>query len=232
MIELLEESKIRLYQIDVNNVKCNDNALYNKLTQAEQQRADKFVFEKDRHRYIVAHGALQKLLSSYFGKKSGTCELLYTTHGKPHFPNEKGIEFNISYSKDLVLIGFAGNCMLGIDIEYLERDIDIKGVAAHVFNSREQALLQDVSGQERVILFYKIWTGKEALMKSVGIGLGAFNGEDNVNHYKNIVSDFSIHHYQPNEKYLAAVATDKKNMTNEIYDMKELENFPVDDFMK
>src|ERR1700687_2568051 len=53
------------------------------LTADEQQRADRFHFEKDRRHFTVARGFLRKLLGRYLATGAGELRFTYAEHGKP-----------------------------------------------------------------------------------------------------------------------------------------------------
>lgn len=92
--------------------------------------------------------------------------LFYNKYKKPFLKGRKDFYFNISHSKDYVVIACDKN-NLGIDIEYIkDRSLDLM---EKIFTLEEQeyVLIQ----QDKIRAFYEIWTLKESYIKALGLGL-------------------------------------------------------------
>ena len=83
--------------------------------------------------------------------------------GKPYLPD--GPYFNLSHSGDLVVLA-VDNHVVGIDAEWIAPCP--KAVAQRVFTPREQVWLRKLNNDEA---FYQLWTGKESIMKALGLGV-------------------------------------------------------------
>lgn len=143
------------------------------LTQDEIQRANRFRFELHRERYIIGRGILRKLLNQYTGKSADQIEIAYGPHGKPYLANNPlDIHFNLSHSDDLALYAFTIHKEMGIDIQKMEDDFK-ESIAKRFFSAEEYNELMQLSDQERVIGFYRLWASKEAFIKNIGKGLFA-----------------------------------------------------------
>jgi 4'-phosphopantetheinyl transferase len=138
------------------------------LTPAESDRAARFHFEVDRRRSIVARAALRHLLSRHLDIEPRQFCFELGESGKPFLP-QSDIKFNISHSGDVVAIALAAD-KVGIDIEAKHEIAEMAALAARFF-SRDEAervrAARDASDQ-----FFRIWTMKEAIVKSAGLGLG------------------------------------------------------------
>ena len=94
-------------------------------------------------------------------------------YGKP-FATVHGeaapVSFSVSHSGKHGLIAFAPEGRLGVDIEerIARRNLDVLSRA--VFGQAEQAELGMTHGSQKIHLFFKIWTIKEALIKAHGMG--------------------------------------------------------------
>ncbi len=85
-------------------------------------------------------------------------------NGKPVILNFDNIYFNISHSENQVICGIS-NSVIGIDIEHLDRKINIKALSKRFFSVEEEIYIKNSFD------FLKIWTLKEAYLKAVGIGI-------------------------------------------------------------
>jgi 4'-phosphopantetheinyl transferase len=141
------------------------------LSSDEVARAQRFLVERTRNRYIAARGILRTLLGGYLAIAPTEVRFAYRTFGKPVLAHPPApLEFNVSHSSELVAFVFADSRRVGIDIERVRHDFDFAGVAETVFSTAERAQLE--SGVEQPqFAFFRLWTQKEAFVKAVGCGL-------------------------------------------------------------
>ncbi|MGB3509486.1 MAG: 4'-phosphopantetheinyl transferase, partial [Microcoleaceae cyanobacterium] len=57
------------------------------LSPDEIDRANRFYFEKDKHRFIIARGTLRKIVSRYLNIEPNKLQFSYSERGKPYLPN-------------------------------------------------------------------------------------------------------------------------------------------------
>lgn len=142
------------------------------LNPEESARARRFVFSKDRDRYVRAHCGLRRLLSAYTGMAAAQLAFSNNAYGKPQIQadrNPQTIRFNLSHSDGLAALAVSREYELGIDIERI-RPIDAE-VAKHHFSPSEQLALRNLPADQWLNGFYRCWTSKEALLKGEGLGL-------------------------------------------------------------
>ncbi len=137
------------------------------LDREEQERAARFRFEVDRERYIIGHGMLRMLLSRYTGIAPKEITTVRGKYGKPYLP-DGSIHFNLSDTKDAVLIAFALE-EIGVDLETMTRTVDHDAVAEHYFTRREVEWINTSPDRKR--RFLELWTRKEAVLKASGVGI-------------------------------------------------------------
>ncbi len=140
------------------------------LSPDEQRRAELFHFERDRRRFIVARGILRLLLCSHLDMTPAAIAFGYAKNGKP-LVSEHQTQFNVSHAHERALYAISRRCALGIDIEYINRDVDYSGLAQRFFTRRESAALQRIPESDRKRAFFACWTRKEAVIKATGDGL-------------------------------------------------------------
>ena len=96
-------------------------------------------------------------------------------HGKPHVvarDSSATIEFNVAHSHGRIVIAFARDTPLGVDMERIDANIEALEIAQANFTPKECALLAGLSDRNaRAQAFYRIWTRKEAVLKAHGGGL-------------------------------------------------------------
>jgi 4'-phosphopantetheinyl transferase len=96
------------------------------------------------------------------------------SHGKPALAAQfmdSALEFNLSHSGDLALIGWAWRRAVGVDIEVWRSVSDEAALARRFFSAREHAAYEALPLTQRMEGFFNCWTRKEAYVKAVGRGL-------------------------------------------------------------
>jgi 4'-phosphopantetheinyl transferase len=137
------------------------------LDTEEHARAQRFLHDTDRERFILGHGLLRELLGRYVGRLPEELVLQRGEFGKP-FIKGHPVHFNLSDTKDAILVGIA-RLPIGADIETMNRKTDHERVAEHYFTLREtRSIAEAPDGKRR---FLELWTRKEAVLKACGIGL-------------------------------------------------------------
>lgn len=144
------------------------------LSADEQVQAAKFYFDRDRNRYIVAHGILHILLGQYLACDPRVLRFRVNPYGKPSLdlsPAEHTLRFNLSHSHEMALLAFVYEREIGVDIEYMRNITDYDQLARVSFSPNERQVLGTLSGSDKRQGFYNCWTRKEAYIKARGMGL-------------------------------------------------------------
>ena len=139
------------------------------LSSDERVRADRFVYDHHRRRYTVAQAFLRRVLGTLTDTSPGGIRLSYGKHGKPFLP--AGPSFNQSHSRERIMIAVASEGRLGVDIEQTREVRRMDRLAEAKFAPDEAALLRAAPVGDRRMLFFRIWTQKEAFTKALGVGL-------------------------------------------------------------
>jgi len=106
------------------------------LDEREQERAARFRFEVDRERFIIAHGLLRTLLGEQLGEHPGELHIARGPYGKPYIAGSD-LRFNLSDTKDALLIAITRGQEIGADIETMARTVDHIAVGEHYFTPEE-----------------------------------------------------------------------------------------------
>lgn len=144
------------------------------LDTAERARAERFVFERDRRRYVAAHVALRRLIGAHTQRAPEGLRFHAGRFGKPHLHDDPGCAFSLSHSGHLALIALADAGEpgeIGVDLERIRTVPDADALAAEHFTPAERASLAGLSDAHRDQRFLCAWTRKEACLKAVGCGL-------------------------------------------------------------
>lgn len=136
----------------------------------ERDRAARFVFPRDRNRFLRAHHALKMLLGAYIGVPPAAVRVVREQHGKPVLAC-RSFGFNLSHSGDYGLIAVSRVANVGVDLEVLQLPKDARRLAASVFSAPELESLARVSDEALDRAFFACWTRKEAYLKALGVGL-------------------------------------------------------------
>lgn len=143
------------------------------LSETEWERARRFVFRRDRERFIAAHAALRRILAIRTGTSAALLDFKQGDFGKPSLAGYAGIHFNLSHSQAAALIAVNEGAEIGVDIELLRPMPDAERLAATCFTPCEIRALQGLPDDARERAFLVGWTRKEACLKALGLGLSA-----------------------------------------------------------
>jgi 4'-phosphopantetheinyl transferase len=142
------------------------------LSQEERARADRFVFEDDRSRYVTGRTALRMLLGRELGMNPSEVPIDASLHGRPLCATLRGkLDFNLSNSGDIAVIAMAPQENVGVDVETLRAVHDAVGLSRHYFSAAESRQLECLDPSLRDRAFLTCWTRKEAVLKATGLGL-------------------------------------------------------------
>lgn len=149
-------------------------ALGDVLSPDESERASRFVFARDRRRFVVTRASLRVLLGRHSDVAARAIRFAYAPHGKPSLAPRSTpapVHFNVSHSQELALIALAPDVPLGVDVEAVRPMRDLADIASRYFTAAEAETIASVPPAERELAFFLCWTRKEAFSKVLGDGL-------------------------------------------------------------
>jgi 4'-phosphopantetheinyl transferase len=139
------------------------------LSRDEEDRAGRFHREIDRRRFVWGRAQVRSVLGSYLSIPPEGVAFRYSDKGKPELHPPCGLDFSVSHSENLLLVG-VGEGLVGVDVEVIGFLPDLEAVASMAFTEGEMEWLRDAPEEERPEAFFRLWTGKEALLKALGVG--------------------------------------------------------------
>jgi 4'-phosphopantetheinyl transferase len=154
------------------------------LPLAEQERVQRFVFEKDRKLALIG----QLLIRAYVRRVQGVegRSVVVRTHGrKPVLVGDHGGRyangtFNVSHHGEWVVLAADPVALVGVDVMRIEIPGRIQS-ATVLFNDLRDTLTAaewsyvrgngQESDDQQLRRFYRLWTLKESYVKAIGVGI-------------------------------------------------------------
>lgn len=140
------------------------------LNAEERAKAARFHFEIDQLRSITGRGLLRWVLGQYLDLAPAGLSFELNERGKPRLP-AGDLRFNLSHSGDMVLLAFTRDAEIGVDIERLDRKVQLDGLVNYVFSTREKEVFAQLPEADKRAGFFNVWTRKEAYVKGRGQGI-------------------------------------------------------------
>jgi 4'-phosphopantetheinyl transferase len=164
-----------LYPLDCDSAESRE--LARSLSPLEIERADRFGTPALRTRWIAGRATLRSLLGAALGIDPAAVPLRRGTRGRPEVGAEHALDFNVSHTDNVALIGIAAGlppgARIGVDVEREDRAVNADGLARKFMTARERAVMAPLDEEARRRHFLRLWTCKEAMSKATGDALSA-----------------------------------------------------------
>jgi len=220
----VSRNEVQVWRAILDQTPSQIQGFLQSLAADERARADRFYFERDRERFIVARGLLRAILGRYLNRAPECLSFFYGSHGKPALAGESdddAICFNVSHSDGVALYAVTRGHEVGIDIERIRLDLPVVEIAERFFSPREAATIRTLPTEEQYRTFFRYWTRKEAYIKAGGEGLSLPLDQFDVSpapgepgtllgaqQDPSEASHWSLWELTPDPGYVAAVATE------------------------
>ncbi len=132
------------------------------------------MYDAPRHRFTLCRAALRSVLCHQLGCSNEHLAFGTSEHGKPYAivrGRRAAVSFNVSHSGVHGLIALAPGGRVGIDVEERVPHRNLDELIEAVFGPNEKHELAAANNHDRLDLFFRLWTMKEALSKAHGMGL-------------------------------------------------------------
>lgn len=139
------------------------------LSTQELEQIERYQHQESRKQALVSFSMRRRVLSGYLNCHPKEIEFVAGSYGKPQLAGIDHLHFNVSHSGEYIVIAVSDN-PVGIDLEEHDIAIDALGVGSMLFAEAEMQLLKRCSIEEACVLFYDLWTKKEAFLKATGWG--------------------------------------------------------------
>jgi len=170
----LPEDEVQLWRVDLEAIGADESRWQRVLSPDELARASRYHFSRDRQRFVATRALLRTILASYLARDANGLSFCYSKKEKPSLGPahvESGVNFNVSHSGGIALLAFARRREIGVDVEQVRPDSDLKAIARRFFSAHEQNELDALPTEEKAEAFFRCWTRKEAYIKATGDGL-------------------------------------------------------------
>jgi 4'-phosphopantetheinyl transferase len=173
----LDASLIHLWWLDMSQI--TDPSLLEEyralLTDHERAREQRFYFPDGRKQYMLTRALVRTTLSRFAPIAPGDWSFADTEYGRPEIttshPAIRGLVFNVSHTKDCIVLAVTRDRALGVDVESLQKSRAGLDLATRVFTPREVAFMRALPDTRHPEHFLELWTLKEAYIKARGMGL-------------------------------------------------------------
>jgi 4'-phosphopantetheinyl transferase len=153
-------------------LRCNASAerrLLALLDPGEAARAARFASPDLRHRFVVSHGVLRLLLSTFTGRDPRAIRFDAGARGKPFVAG--GPYFSLSHGDAIALVAVTTGGPVGVDVERIRPDVKLDAVARTLLTAPDAARIDALPPERRERAWFQAWTRLEAVAKASGEGL-------------------------------------------------------------
>ncbi|MDB5742995.1 MAG: hypothetical protein JWR68_1310 [Polaromonas sp.] len=155
--------------LDAQNVALD--ALLPLLPADEQARCLRYRQPAHRLRFAAARVALRRLLAERLQIAVQAVALRIDGFGKPRLAGGEGLHFNLSHSKNYALIALSARQPVGVDIEAVGSPAGDWPVATALTPAERRHCSEQAHAEAGTLAFFRIWSGKEAVLKALGLGI-------------------------------------------------------------
>jgi 4'-phosphopantetheinyl transferase len=162
-------AEIDIWLLDLHNIQPEKIPRLEKYLSADElARAKKIRHELD---FVSTRAFVRLCIAQYLN--TSPSELLFENApaGKPYLSNSPlPFYFNLSHCENMVALGISKHTNIGVDIEKLKMR-SFMDIAERYFNLDEFKQLQACDPAKQKLLFFTLWTLKEAFFKALGSGI-------------------------------------------------------------
>jgi 4'-phosphopantetheinyl transferase len=143
------------------------------LSDAEHARAARFGLPSLRDRYVIGRAALRIVLGRALGAAPDAVPIVRGVRGRPRLAGDATLDFNVSHTGDVALLCVSRDARVGVDVERLDRQINVAGIARKFLSKNERESLAALAPDAARRTVLALWTCKEAMSKATGDALAA-----------------------------------------------------------
>jgi 4'-phosphopantetheinyl transferase len=158
--------EVKVYQSDFSSHNSDQYLAF--LSESERARAEGYLVQQEKSRFVIRRGVLRTLLGRELGQDPREVTIRVGAWGKPEV---EGIHFSLSSSGGKMVLALSRDDLLGVDIEMEGSLTDLDGIGELLFSYQEKYVVASMLPQEKLSYARGVWVKKEAWLKGVGCGL-------------------------------------------------------------
>jgi 4'-phosphopantetheinyl transferase len=167
----MNQTGIDLWQLPLDGGSEAVNAALRVLCTDERAHFRQFGNSRLAWVFAIRRAYRRVILARYLEIEPLEVRVHDTLSGKPEFPDPlTNLHFSASHSNGRGILSVSKQFQIGADIEHL-RPIDTNTLAARILSPSERWEFDSVEPDARNSCMFRVWTGKEALIKGIGVGL-------------------------------------------------------------
>jgi 4'-phosphopantetheinyl transferase len=163
---------VRAWLIEIDFTAPLDSATYAVMNANERARATRFMRHADAARFATMRCALRHLLAAETDRDAAALVLDAGDKGRPFLAQPDAPDFNVSHSGAYGLIAISRVRRVGVDIEEAPPSYRWRELAPAVLAEGDRREIEAMPEAARSDGFFDCWTGKEAVLKAHGDGIG------------------------------------------------------------
>ncbi len=143
------------------------------LSDSERERAGRFVTARERDLFVQRRAFRRYCAATALGGARPLTDIAFdqTEKGRPFLPERTDIWFSFSACGAGFLGAWSATYAIGVDLEDLTQDLEAVELAQRFFTQAEATAIEGAAASVRLQTFLRLWTLKEAALKSIGEGL-------------------------------------------------------------
>ena len=163
---------VEVAHVDLGPNPAREDRAYRWLDEEERAAWGRYA-PSPRRRFSLCRAALRAILCDRLGCRNEELSFGESEHGKPFAlvgGEASPIGFNVSHGGGHGLIAVAASGRVGVDVEERVPKRRLDDLIEAVMGPDERAELAALRDSEKLAMFYRLWTFKEALIKALGTG--------------------------------------------------------------
>ncbi len=170
----VSDSEIQVWRMRLDRPASEVPEMQDVLSDDENARAARFVFDRHRARFIAGRASLRRILGGYVGLAPERLEFGYGSRGKPFLKTGSdgdAVRFNLSHTGELAVLAVVRAREVGVDVERIRAVKAHLRLAGRYFAPGEVDVIRALAPEVQYEAFFNCWTRKEAYIKALGTGL-------------------------------------------------------------
>lgn len=171
---IIQGDTVHIWHLNLNGLQKNSQELTSFLTNDEKERHSGYAFDIDGELFARRRYFLKSVLALYLGINVNQVCLSEHKGGKPflgHNAYKCDITFNISHSGEHFVVAIGKENPVGVDVEKINTIAEIDAISKMIMTVVEYRRFCRLDENQKLQIFYQLWTRKESVVKALGAGL-------------------------------------------------------------